>query len=115
VTCGYAPLERIWRIGLFRISGTLTDLFRSTLYEDAHNDISVSGSDDLTNKEVELANGIMTCKFRRKLSTGDSKDKVIAIGEKIRVCSFQSTTTYMKKHSTKSFCFYWLVIDNFNG
>jgi hypothetical protein len=47
--------------------------------------------------------------------TGDSRDKPITMGERIRVCSVVSTTQQMSKHNTKPFCFYWPIIDGFSG
>lgn len=88
---------------------------RSTSHKDPQNDTSLKGTDDLTDTTVELVNGTLTCSFTRKLVTADAKDKALAVGDKIKVCSVASTTAQMQKHSTKPFCFTWPIVDNYSG
>lgn len=60
----------------------------------------------------------MTCSFTRKLKTGDHKDKELVRGVTYQLCSFLSTQPNLHMHNSdlsNIFCFYWPLVDHFDG
>lgn len=78
-------------------------------------DPMLNGQDDLQNKKIAVNDTSVFCSFKRKMVTNDPFDLNIAKGDIIHVCSSKSWTTNMVKHKHSMFCFYWPVIDGFDG
>ena len=78
---------------------------------------TLNGTDDFSNKSVTANDSTVVCEFRRKLVTEDKYDLPLVKGNTIHVCSIFSTTPDLKMHATPSsrFCFYWPLLDGFNG
>jgi hypothetical protein len=50
------------------------------------------------------------------MNTGDKYDRILHKGDMLHVCSIHTSTRNMIKHAHKTkFCFYWPLIDGFDG
>lgn len=80
-------------------------------------DSTLNGTDDFENKTTSISNSSVTCGFKRKLTTGDSHDLPLVKGSTLHVCSYNTSTVMIRRHASSSdrFCFYWPLLDGFNG
>lgn len=78
-------------------------------------DDTLKGRDDLENKFISVNDTAVVCSFRRKMITNDRFDLAISKGDTIHVCSSKSWTVNLVKHHHSKYCFYWPILDGFDG
>lgn len=80
-------------------------------------DISLNGTYDLYDTNITVSNEGVSCYFKRKLNTGDPNDLPLERGKNIKVCSYSANTTTFSKHLNQDvrYCFYWPLIDGYQG
>lgn len=91
--------------------------FRMDQHLDPKHDTSLGGYDDINHAEIHFLQGEVVWSFERKLNTGDPRDAVLERGKTIKVCSFWEASTNSEKRASKDvrYCFYWPLLDNFQG
>jgi hypothetical protein len=66
-------------------------------------DIELGGTYDIVNPSGSQANGLLTFEFQRKLVTGDSKDKELAIGDNPVIWSVGGSADISIHHNNRGY------------